>query len=209
MLLQLADEHDFFIAADECYLDIYPDEQAPPPGVLELCHQLGRSSYDRVLSFNSLSKRSGVPGLRSGFVAGDATLIKSFLAYRTYHGSAMSLPTQYASIAAWQDDAHAVAHRQMYREKFNATLSLLAEPLRCKQPEGGFYLWGKIPGDELQFAKRLYGGFNVRLLPGRLLSQPDDDTGPGAGWVRIALVSELHNCIAAAERILQCLRQPA
>ena len=205
MLLDLASRHDFVIAADECYLDIYPDEDNPPPGVLQLCRELGNTGYKRVVSFNSLSKRSGVPGLRSGFVAGDAELIRDFLLYRTYHGCAMPLPTQHASIAAWNDDQHAAEHRQMYRQRFGATLPLLQPELSCRQPGGGFYIWAKVPGNDLEFAQRLYANCNVKVLPGRLLSQPDDDSGPGAGWIRMALVADRQDCLRAADGILRCM----
>ena len=205
MLLGLAERHDFVIAADECYLDIYPDEGKPPAGVLQLCRELGNGDYSRVLSFQSLSKRSGAPGLRSGFVAGDAELVRRFLLYRTYHGSAMPLPTQHASMAAWGDDRHAAEHRQAYRERFEAVLPLLQRDFGCRQPGGGFYIWAKVPGNDLEFAKRLYADCNLKVLPGRLLSEPDDDSGPGAGWIRMALVAGREDCLRAADCMLRCL----
>ncbi|MBK5968431.1 MULTISPECIES: succinyldiaminopimelate transaminase [Thiorhodovibrio] len=208
-LIELAQRHDFIIAADECYSEIYPDESKPPVGLLQAAAAMGLDDYRRCLVFHSLSKRSNAPGLRSGFVAGDARLIEQFFAYRTYHGCAMPLQHQHASIAAWSDEAHVRENRAQYREKFKTVLEILNGVLDCRQPDGGFYLWARTPEqDETRFARELFASQHLTLLPGRFLSRPDgsrpngakgDD--PGRGYVRIALVPELKDCIEAAERI--------
>ncbi|RTR03401.1 succinyldiaminopimelate transaminase [Halomonas nitroreducens] len=202
-LIRLADEHDFIVAADECYSELYLDETALPPGLLEACAALGRHDYRRCLVFHSLSKRSNLPGLRSGFVAGDAELIAAFRRYRTYHGCAMSLPLQHASIAAWQDEAHVRANRDAYREKFAAVTELLAPVLDFPAPEASFYLWPAVPGgDDAAFARDLYAQQHVSVLPGSYMGRPGDGgVNPGAGRVRLALVDELEATTEAARRL--------
>ena len=200
-LIALADEHDFIIAADECYSELYFDEGAPPPGLLSACVELGREDFKRCVVFHSLSKRSNLPGLRSGFVAGDADILKAFLLYRTYHGCAMSLPTQLASIAAWQDEAHVRANRDLYREKFDAVLEILAPVLDVQRPDGGFYLWAGVPMGDEAFCRELFCQQHVTVVPGSYLSRDIDGVNPGAHRVRMALVAPLAECIEAAERI--------
>lgn len=200
-LIALADEHDFVIAADECYSELYFDEDAPPPGLLTACAELGRSDFKRCVVFHSLSKRSNLPGLRSGFVAGDAEILKAFLLYRTYHGCAMPVQTQLASIAAWEDEAHVLANRDLYREKFDAVLDILAPVLDVKRPDGSFYLWAKVPMDDAEFCRQLFEQEHVTVVPGSYLSREVDGLNPGAGRVRMALVAPLSECVEAAERI--------
>ncbi|GAB3388425.1 pyridoxal phosphate-dependent aminotransferase [Azotobacter armeniacus] len=200
-LIALADEHDFIIAADECYSELYFDEQNPPPGLLTACAELGRSDFARCVVFHSLSKRSNLPGLRSGFVAGDAEILKSFLLYRTYHGCAMSVPTQLASIAAWNDEAHVRANRVLYREKFDAVLDILQPVLDVKRPDGSFYLWPRTPVDDQIFTRDLFAREHVTVVPGAYLSRSVDGLNPGADRVRMALVAPLAECVEAAERI--------
>jgi len=200
-LIVLADEHDFVIAADECYSELYFDEDAPPPGLLTACAELGRSDFKRCVVFHSLSKRSNLPGLRSGFVAGDAEIIKPFLLYRTYHGCAMPVQTQLASIAAWQDEAHVRANRDQYRAKYDAVLDILQPVLDVQRPDGSFYLWAKVPGCDAEFTRDLFEAQHVTVVPGSYLSRDVDGVNPGAGRVRMALVAPLAECIEAAERI--------
>jgi len=200
-LIALADEHDFVIAADECYSELYFDEDAPPPGLLTACAELGRSDFARCVGFHSLSKRSNLPGLRSGFVAGDAAIIKPFLLYRTYHGCAMPVQTQLASIAAWQDEAHVRANRDQYRAKYDAVLDILQPVLDVQRPDGSFYLWAKVPGCDAEFTRDLFEAQHVTVVPGSYLSRDVDGVNPGAGRVRMALVAPLAECIEAAERI--------
>ena len=200
-LIALADEHDFVIAADECYSELYFDEQSPPPGLLSACVELGRSDFKRCVVFHSLSKRSNLPGLRSGFVAGDADILKGFLLYRTYHGCAMPVQTQLASIAAWNDEAHVLENRDLYREKFDAVLEILAPVLDVQKPDGGFYLWPKVPGDDARFCRDLFEQQHVTVVPGSYLSREVDGVNPGAGRVRLALVAPLAECVEAAQRI--------
>jgi N-succinyldiaminopimelate aminotransferase len=200
-LIALADEHDFVIAADECYSELYFDEDAPPPGLLTACAELGRSDFKRCVVFHSLSKRSNLPGLRSGFVAGDAEILKAFLLYRTYHGCAMPVQTQLASIAAWEDEAHVLANRDLYREKFDAVLEILMPVLDVKRPDGSFYLWAKVPMDDAEFCRQLFEREHVTVVPGSYLSREVDGLNPGAGRVRMALVAPLSECVEAAERI--------
>jgi N-succinyldiaminopimelate aminotransferase len=199
--LELADRHDFVIAADECYADLYLDESHPPPSLLEAARAAGRDRFERCIVFHSLSKRSSVPGLRSGFVAGDPALIRAFLRYRTYHGSAMSMPTQYASAAAWSDDVHSRENRARYREKFVQVLPILAPVLDVTQPDGGFYLWPRVPGDDERFVRELYARCNVTILPGRYLGRAGPRGNPGAGRVRISLVPPVAECVEAAVRL--------
>lgn len=206
-LIALADEHDFVIAADECYSELYFDEQTPPPGLLSACVELGRKDFKRCVVFHSLSKRSNLPGLRSGFVAGDADILKAFLLYRTYHGCAMPVQTQLASIAAWNDEAHVRANRDLYREKFDAVLDILAPVLDVKRPDGGFYLWPNVGTDDAAFCRDLFVDQHVTVVPGSYLSREVDGVNPGAGRVRLALVAPLAECIEAAERIRDFVRK--
>jgi N-succinyldiaminopimelate aminotransferase len=206
-LIALADEHDFVIAADECYSELYFDEDAPPPGLLTACAELGRSDFKRCVVFHSLSKRSNLPGLRSGFVAGDADILKAFLLYRTYHGCAMPVQTQLASIAAWQDEAHVRANRDLYREKFDAVLDILTPVLDVKRPDGSFYLWAKVPMDDAKFCRELFEQEHVTVVPGSYLSREVDGLNPGAGRVRMALVAPLSECVEAAQRIRHFLER--
>lgn len=200
-LIALADKFDFVIAADECYSELYFDEGNPPAGLLSACAELGRSDFKRCVVFHSLSKRSNLPGLRSGFVAGDADILKSFLLYRTYHGCAMPVQTQLASIAAWNDEAHVKANRDLYRDKFDAVLAILDGVLDVQRPDGGFYLWAKTPIDDETFTRELFAREHVTVVPGSYLSRAVDGHNPGAGRVRMALVAPLAECVAAAERI--------
>lgn len=205
-LIALADEHDFVIAADECYSELYFDEQSPPPGLLTACAELGRSDFRRCVVFHSLSKRSNLPGLRSGFVAGDAEILKSFLLYRTYHGCAMPVPTQLASIAAWNDEVHVRANRVLYREKFDAVLGLLQPVLDVQRPDGSFYLWPRTPVDDQSFTRELFAREHVTVVPGSYLSRSVGGLNPGANRVRMALVAPLAECVEAAERIRDFVR---
>ncbi|SFP42441.1 succinyldiaminopimelate transaminase [Pseudomonas borbori] len=200
-LIALADEYDFVIAADECYSELYFDELNPPAGLLTACAELGRSDCKRCVVFHSLSKRSNLPGLRSGFVAGDADILKSFLLYRTYHGCAMPVQTQLASMAAWNDEQHVAANRALYREKFDAVLAILDGVLDVQRPDGGFYLWAKTPLDDETFTRELFAREHVTVVPGSYLSRSVNGVNPGANRVRIALVAPLAECVAAAERI--------
>ncbi|UTW08768.1 succinyldiaminopimelate transaminase [Pseudomonas benzenivorans] len=200
-LIQLADEFDFVIAADECYSELYFDEQHPPAGLLSACAELGRSDFARCVVFHSLSKRSNLPGLRSGFVAGDAEILKAFLLYRTYHGCAMPVQTQLASVAAWNDEVHVRANRALYCEKFDAVLAILDGVLEVQRPDGGFYLWAKTPVDDETFTRELFAREQVTVVPGSYLSRSVDGCNPGANRVRMALVAPLAECVEAAERI--------
>ena len=196
------------IASDECYSEIYFREEAPLGG-LEASYKLGRTDYKNLVAFTSLSKRSNVPGMRSGFVAGDAKLLKQFLLYRTYHGSAMSGMVQAASIAAWDDEAHVVANRDMYRQKFAAVTPLLAKVLDVKLPDAGFYLWAVVPGgDDQAFARDLLAQYNVTVLPGSFLARESQGFNPGAGRIRMALVAETQECMQAAQRIVEFVQRP-
>jgi N-succinyldiaminopimelate aminotransferase len=209
-LFELSDRHGFVIAADECYSEIYFHENSPPPlGALSAAQQLGRG-FANLIVFNSLSKRSNVPGLRSGLVAGDAALLKSFLLYRTYHGSAMSPVVQAASIAAWNDEAHVADNRRQYAEKFAAVMPRLADVLTFEAPDAAFYLWAKVPGgDDTAFARSLYERQHVTVLPGSYLARDAAGTNPGKGFVRIALVDTLDACVEAADRIASHVKETA
>ena len=204
--LELAARHDFIVASDECYADIYRDEAAPPPGLLEAAEASGRTAFEHCVVFHSLSKRSSLPGLRSGFVAGNAALLERFLLYRTYHGNAMPVPTQLGSIAAWGDDAHARENRRLYQEKFARVLPLLNPALGISPPEGAFYLWAHVGRDDEEFARELYARQNITVLPGSYLARSGARGNPGAQHVRISLVPPLGQCVEAAERILEFLR---
>jgi N-succinyldiaminopimelate aminotransferase len=199
--LALADKHDFVIASDECYAELYRDEAAPPPSLLEAALASGHDSFERCVVFQSLSKRSSVPGLRSGFVAGDPAILKRYLLYRTYHGCAMPVPTQIASIAAWSDDAHAAANRALYREKYARVLPILAPVLDVVQPDGGFYLWADTPGDDEIFTRDLFATQNLTILPGSYLARDSRAGNPGRNRVRISLVASVDECVTAAQRI--------
>jgi N-succinyldiaminopimelate aminotransferase len=199
--LALAERFDFVIAADECYAEIYSDETAAPPSLLQACIAAGRDHFERCVVFHSLSKRSSVPGLRSGFVAGDPHIIARYLLYRTYHGNAMPLPTQAASTAAWNDDAHVAANRRLYQEKFSRVLPILAPLIDVTRPAGAFYLWPHVGGDDEAFARDLFATQNVTLLPGSYLGRRSARENPGAERVRISLVPDVDSCVTAAERI--------
>ena len=202
-LFELSDRYGFVIASDECYSEIYFREE-PPLGGLEASYKLGRTDYKNLVAFTSLSKRSNVPGMRSGFVSGDAKLLKQFLLYRTYHGSAMSGMVQAASIAAWDDEVHVVANRDMYRQKFAAVTPVLAKVLDVKLPDAGFYLWAGVPGgDDQAFARDLLAQYNVTVLPGSFLARESQGFNPGAGRIRMALVAETQECMQAAQRIVE------
>ena len=204
-LFDLSDRFGFVIASDECYSEIYFRAE-PPLGGLEASHQLGRPGFKNLLSFTSLSKRSNVPGMRSGFVAGDAALIKPFLLYRTYHGSAMSPVVQTASIAAWNDEQHVIDNRAQYRAKFAQVTPLLAEVLDVALPDAGFYLWAKVKGCDADFARELFTLYNVTVLPGSYLARDAQGSNPGAGRIRMALVAETAECVEAAQRIVQFVK---
>lgn len=200
-LIEIAETYEFVIAADECYSEIYLDEEAPPPGLLTAAAAMGNDDFRRCVVFHSLSKRSNVPGLRSGFVAGDPTIIGQFLRYRTYHGCSMPLPTQAASTLAWRDEEHVIGNRQQYREKFHAVTDILDPILDIELPAGGFYLWPQTPGDDREFTRGLYVQENVTVLPGSFLARTAHDVNPGRQRVRIALVAPYDECVEAAWRI--------
>lgn len=200
-LIALADEYDFVIASDECYSELYFDEQNPPAGLLQACAELGRDDFARCVVFHSLSKRSNLPGLRSGFVGGDAKILEKFLLYRTYHGCAMPVPTQLASMAAWQDEQHVIANRDAYRTKFDAVLKVLDGCLDVQKPDASFYLWPKTPIKGEDFAQQLFAQQKITALPGSYLARETNGVNPGEDYVRLALVAPLAECISAAERI--------
>ncbi len=200
-LIALAHKFDFIIASDECYSEIYIDENHPPQGLLQAAQAMGDEHYQRCLAFYSLSKRSNSPGLRSGFVAGDAGIIAEFLKYRTYHGCAMPISTQYASAAAWDDELHVQANRQRYQQSFDLVINTLASHTDIVRPQAGFYLWLPTPIDDEQFALELYSQQNVTVLPGKYLARTVNNHNPGANRVRIALVATPEECQSAANRI--------
>jgi N-succinyldiaminopimelate aminotransferase len=200
-LFDLSDKYGFIIASDECYSELYPDEHVPPLGALQVAHQLGGEDYGRLVVFNSLSKRSNVPGMRSGFVAGCESILEKFLLYRTYHGCAMNPAVQAASAAAWNDEAHVEENRRLYREKFATVTPLLQQALKVEEPDASFYLWAQTPVSDTEFAKALYRDYNVTLLPGSFLAREAHGLNPGTNFVRIALVAPLAQCVEAAERI--------
>ncbi|MFC5301372.1 succinyldiaminopimelate transaminase [Azospira restricta] len=201
-LFALSDKHGFVIASDECYSELYFEEGKAPLGGLQAAKLLGRG-FDRLVMFSSLSKRSNVPGMRSGFVAGDAAILKQFLLYRTYHGAAMSPAVQAASVAAWNDEAHVVDNRRLYAEKFEKVTPVVASALKTGMPDASFYLWAKTPIADTEFARRLLAEYNVVVLPGSFLAREANGANPGAGFVRIALVAPLAECLEAADRIRQ------
>jgi len=208
MLFELSDRFGFVIGSDECYSEIYFRDE-PPLGGMEAAAKLGRTDFKNLISLTSLSKRSNVPGMRSGFVAGDAALIKPFLLYRTYHGSAMSPVVQAASIAAWQDEAHVQDNRALYREKFARVTPVLAEVLNVALPDAGFYLWADVAGDDVAFASALYTQYKVTVLPGSFLARSAQGHNPGAGRIRMALVADTAECVEAAQRIAHFVRTRA
>ena len=202
VLFNRSDRYGFVIASDECYSEIYGNEETPPLGGLEAARRLGREGFRNLVVFVSLSKRSSAPGLRSGAVAGDRHLLKQFLLYRTYHGCAMSVAVQHASIAAWSDESHVRENRARYREKFAAMVPALEPVLDAPAPDAGFYLWARVPGgDDEAFARDLFAAAHVTVLPGRYLARDAHGVNPGSGYVRLALVPELGECLEAARRI--------
>ncbi len=200
-LLNLAEKYDFIIASDECYSELYFDEDNPPVGLLDVAAQLGNTEFKRCVVFHSLSKRSNAPGLRSGFVAGDAEILEKFLLYRTYHGCAMPPATQAASIVAWQDEQHVKTNRDLYREKFAVVLAILQPIMNVQQPEASFYLWAETPQDDQDFTRDLYAQQHVNVVPGSYLSREVNGLNPGSHRVRMALVAPVAECIESAERI--------
>ena len=200
----LSDRYGFVIAADECYSEIYFDEENPPLGALEAAKKLGRD-YTRLVVFSSLSKRSNVPGMRSGFVAGDAKILEKFLLYRTYHGCAMSPAVQQASITAWNDEAHVIENRRLYAQKFAAVTPLIQNISQTACPDAAFYLWAKTPISDTEMAIRLYRDLNITVLPGSFLARSAHATNPGEGYIRMALVASFEECMEAAERMQTCL----
>ena len=200
-LLLLAEKYDFVIASDECYSELYDDESNPPVGLLESAYRMGNTSFKRCVVFHSLSKRSNAPGLRSGFVAGDADILGQYFQYRTYHGCAMPLPTQQASIKAWLDETHVIENRRLYREKFAAFIEILSDVCDINKPPAGFYVWLKTPIADTDFAQKLFAQENITVLPGSYLSRDFAGLNPGVNYVRIALVAPLADCITAAHRI--------
>ena len=205
-LIELAHKHDFIIAADECYSELYFDEALPPVGLLQTAIAAGYTDLSRCVVFHSLSKRSNAPGLRSGFVAGDATIIKGFLRYRTYHGCAMAPFSQAASIVAWQDEQHVIANRRLYREKFDAVLAILSPVMNVTLPEAGFYLWAETTISDTDFARRLFDEQNVTVLPGSFLARDNNNENPGSHRIRMALVAPIDECVAAAHRIVKLIK---
>ncbi|MBK8958555.1 MAG: succinyldiaminopimelate transaminase [Proteobacteria bacterium] len=206
-LTALADRHGFVIVADECYSELYYDERQPPLGLLEWCAAHGRADFRQCLVMHSLSKRSNAPGLRSGFVAGDAAIIEPFYRYRTYQGGAMPVHVQHASIAAWSDEEHVVTNRALYRRKFDAVVPLLAEVAKLTQPAAGFYLWPELATDDLLACERLLGEAGVLVLPGSFLARDSQHGNPGKHRLRIALVADQDECVQAARRMQPVLRQ--
>ena len=206
-LVALADRHDFVIVADECYSELYYDEEQPPLGLLEWCAANGRNDFRHCLVMHSLSKRSNAPGLRSGFVAGDAAIIEPFYRYRTYQGGAMPEHVQHASIAAWSDETHVITNRALYRRKFDAVVPLLAAVSRLTQPAAGFYLWPELDADDILACERLLGEAGVLVLPGSFLARPSPHGNPGQRRLRIALVADHEQCLTAAQRMQPVLRK--
>jgi N-succinyldiaminopimelate aminotransferase len=200
-LFALSDRYGFVIAADECYSEIYFDETKPPLGALEAAHYLGRNDFARLVVFSSLSKRSNVPGMRSGFVAGDAEILKKYLLYRTYHGCTMNPAVQEASAAAWRDELHVAENRRQYREKFSKAIASLAGTMPVSMPDAAFYFWAKTPISDLEFTKQLHRDYNVTVLPGSYLARNVRGINPGENFVRIALVAPLAPCMEAIDRI--------
>ena len=204
-LIQLAKQYDFIIASDECYSELYFDEANPPVGLLEAAAEMGNTDYSHCVVFHSLSKRSNLPGLRSGFVAGDKEVLSKFLKYRTYHGCAMPLHHQKASIKAWQDEKHVEENRALYQRKFTDVLKIIGSALDVKKPDASFYLWAKTPNSDEDFAQKLFAEQNITVLPGSYLSREANGINPGSQHVRMALVASYDECIEAAKRIRQFL----
>lgn len=200
-VLNLAEKYDFLIASDECYSELYDDEANPPLGLLEVAYRMGNTAFKRCVVFHSLSKRSNAPGLRSGFVAGDADVLRDYFQYRTYQGCAMPLPTQHASIRAWQDEHHVIENRRLYRDKFAAFITILSEVCEVTKPPASFYVWLKTPINDCEFAQQLFAHENLTVLPGSFLSREANGINPGENHVRIALVASLDECIKSAHRI--------
>ena len=205
-LFELSDRYGFVIASDECYSEIYFDDAAPPLGGLAAAAMLGRTGFPRLVAMGSLSKRSNCPGMRSGFIAGDAALIERFLLYRTYHGCAMSPAIQAASVAAWTDEFHVVENRRLYREKFSAVIDVLSGAMPVQRPDGGFYLWLETQGADTEFARALYQEQAVTVLPGSYLAREAHGINPGLGRVRAALVAPVAECVEAARRLAEFVR---
>ncbi|MEA1888223.1 MAG: succinyldiaminopimelate transaminase [Pseudomonadota bacterium] len=206
-VLALADRYDFIVAADECYSELYRDEDTPPVGLLQVAAEQGRSGFERCVVFHSLSKRSNLPGLRSGFVAGDSNIINAYFKYRTYHGCVPNRLTQAISVAAWDDDEHVVQNRAVYRDKFTAVIDILDPVIKLNQPAAGFYLWPETPINEEDFSRRLFQYENVVTLPGTYLARGTLEGNPGENRIRIALVAEQQECIEAAERISEFIKE--
>lgn len=204
-IFELSDQYDFVIAADECYSEIYFDEVAPPLGALQAAHLLNRD-YKNLVIFSSLSKRSNVPGMRSGFVAGDEKIIEKFALYRTYHGCAMNPAVQAASIAAWNNEAHVIENRRLYAEKFNAVMPLLSKVLQVEMPDAAFYLWAKSSINDTELAVRLYRDLNITVLPGSYLAREAHGINPGQNFIRMALVAPYNECVEAANRMAEYLK---
>ncbi len=200
-VLRLAEQYDFIVASDECYSELYFDETQAPAGLLQAAAQMGNTTWQRCVVFHSLSKRSNAPGMRSGFIAGDAAILSKFLHYRTYHGCAMSPPYQAASTAAWQDEAHVRINRELYRQKFKAVLDILAPVMDVQMPEAGFYLWAKTPISDEVLTQKVFTQAHVNVVPGSYLARTIDGLNPGANRIRMALVASLEECIEAAQRI--------
>jgi len=207
ILFELSDRYNFVIASDECYSEIFLDETNPPLGGMQAAYQLGRTDFQNLMSFSSLSKRSNVPGMRSGFVAGDAKLIAKFLLYRTYHGSALSPVVSTASIAAWNDEEHVIENRAQYRAKFDAVLPILQSVLNVERPDASFYLWAGTPGPDAEFVRDLLTHTNVTLLPGSYVGRTVEGLNPGMNRIRIALVAPLADCVEGAHRIADFVRK--
>ena len=204
-VLELSDRHGFVVASDECYAEIYPDESQPPPGLLQVAHAAGNTAFERCVVFHSLSKRSSVPGLRSGFVAGDAAILAGFRLYRTYHGCAVPVHTQLASVPAWADEAHVIENRRLYREKFARVVPLLREAMQVDVPEGAFYLWLAV-GDDAAYTRGLFEQQHVTVLPGSYLARDTTAGNPGRGRVRVSLVASVEDCVEAARRMVAFAR---
>jgi len=204
-VLELSERHGFVVASDECYAEIYPDESQPPPGLLQVAHAAGNAAFERCVVFHSLSKRSSVPGLRSGFVAGDAKILAGFRLYRTYHGCAVPVHTQLASIPAWNDEAHVIENRRLYREKFARVMPMLREVLEVDAPDGAFYLWLAV-GDDEAFTRGLFERQHVTVLPGSYLARDTAGGNPGRGRVRVSLVANVDDCVEAARRMVEFVR---
>jgi len=206
-VLELADRYNFIVAADECYSELYRDENKPPAGLLQVAAAEGRTGFERCIVFHSLSKRSNLPGLRSGFVAGDSNIINAYFKYRTYHGCVPNRLTQAISVVAWDDDEHVIRNRAVYRDKFNTVIGILDPVMKLNNPPAGFYLWPETPINEEEFSRSLFLNENVMTLPGTYLARDTVSGNPGKNRVRIALVAELDECIESAERIREFITE--